>query len=100
PAPLGGHGARRQPLHRHRRLHRAHPQGGALGMTAGGTDHLDRSVPFERIDLDGTSWVDVARGWVVDADAICERLLTDVRWHTSSVFRYDHHVEQRRLVSG
>lgn len=62
--------------------------------------HVDRAVPYERTALDGTSWVDIARGWMVDGDGLCERLLEDVRWGASKVFRYDHFVEQRRLGSG
>lgn len=66
-----------------------------------GTDpRVDRGVEFERIDLDGTSWVDVARGWVAGSDAVCRHLLAEVAWQKSSVYRYDHDVEQRRLVSG
>ena len=58
-----------------------------------------REVPFERIDLDATAWVDVARGWMADADELYEHLLTDVAWRTSQLFRYDHVVEERRLGS-
>jgi len=64
-------------------------------MTQG--PHVDRDASIERIDLDGTSWVDLARGWMVDADALAERLLVDVAWQTSRLFRYDHVVEERRL---
>jgi alkylated DNA repair dioxygenase AlkB len=62
--------------------------------------HVDRSVEFERIALDETSWVDVARGWVVGADDVGEHLLREVPWRSSTVYRYDHHVEQRRLAAG
>ncbi len=54
---------------------------------------------FERIDLDGSSWVDVARGWLEGADALYEALLGGVDWQTSRLFRYDHWVEERRLGS-
>ncbi len=69
-------------------------------MTTGDVSYVDRSAEFERIDLDATSWVDVARGWVTEPDEVYEHLLSEVAWGTSSVFRYDHHVEQRRLASG
>ena len=66
----------------------------------GSDPHVDRAVEFERIDLDETSWVDVARGWVAGADEVGEHLLNEVRWQASSVYRYDHRVEQNRLASG
>jgi alkylated DNA repair dioxygenase AlkB len=54
---------------------------------------------FERIDLDSTSWVDGARGWLAGADAaeLFESLLGGVPWQSSRLFRYDHWVEERRL---
>lgn len=61
---------------------------------------LDPSATFERIQLDATSWVDVARGWVVDPESITAHLLATVPWRSSHVYRYDHRVEQRRLVAG
>jgi hypothetical protein len=66
---------------------------------AGGAVHVDRTVAFERTQLDATSWVDVARGWVAGADELAERLLTDVAWQSSQLFRYDHVVEEKRLGS-
>jgi alkylated DNA repair dioxygenase AlkB len=54
---------------------------------------------FERIQLDDTSWVDVARGWVPDADDLFVALFENVTWETSRLFRYDHWVEERRLGS-
>lgn len=62
-----------------------------------GDVHVDREVPFERLDLDGTAWVDVARGWLAGADVLFEHLLAAVPWGTSRLFRYDHFVEERRL---
>ncbi|MDQ1438122.1 MAG: hypothetical protein QOK43_1751 [Acidimicrobiaceae bacterium] len=54
-------------------------------------------IEVERIQLDATSWVDVARGWVPDADGLFAALMQDVAWRTSKLFRYDHWVEERRL---
>ncbi len=53
----------------------------------------------ERIQLDETSWVDVARGWLADADAdtVFGALRDGVAWQTSRLYRYDHWVEERRL---
>jgi alkylated DNA repair dioxygenase AlkB len=61
--------------------------------------HVDARIPVERIELDATSWVDVARGWLVDADELMEALLEGVAWETNRLFRYDHWVEERRLGS-
>ncbi len=41
--------------------------------------------------------MDVARGWLGDADEVFEALLRDVEFSTSRLFRYDHWVEERRL---
>ena len=56
-------------------------------------------MAFERLHLDDTSWVDVARGWMAGADELGERLREDVAWQPSRLFRYDHLVEERRLGS-
>ncbi|MDP9441944.1 MAG: alpha-ketoglutarate-dependent dioxygenase AlkB [Actinomycetota bacterium] len=60
---------------------------------------VDPDVKVERLQLDATSWVDVARGWLAGADALFDSLLHDVAWQTSRLFRYDHWVEERRLGS-
>lgn len=52
---------------------------------------------FERVHLDETSWVDVARGWVAEPDEVYAALRDDVAWQSSRLFRYDHWVEERRL---
>ena len=61
---------------------------------------IDPGVPVERLALDDTSWVDVARGWLCGAAALFDVLLTGVAWQTSRLFRYDHLVEERRLGAG
>ena len=63
------------------------------------TAHVDPDAPFERLALDDTSWVDVARGWMAGADELFDALLNGVRWETNRLFRYDHFVEERRLGS-
>jgi len=57
------------------------------------------AAPFERIELDEGSWVDVARGWLAGADQLFDDLREHVPWATSRLFRYDHFVEERRLGS-
>lgn len=61
--------------------------------------HVDPSVPFERLELDETSWVDIARGWVAGADDLFGELRDHVAWQVGRLFRYDHVVEERRLGS-
>jgi alkylated DNA repair dioxygenase AlkB len=51
----------------------------------------------ERIQLDATSWVDVGRGWLPDADEALGVLLREVEWKASTVWRYDHAWEEPRL---
>ncbi len=58
---------------------------------------FDPGAELERTALDEGSWIDVGRGWLRGADELHDRLLTDVAWETSRLFRYDHHVEERRL---
>ena len=56
-------------------------------------------MPGDRIQLDSTSWVDVEREWLPDADEVFDALLHGVDWQASRLFRYDHWVEERRLGS-
>jgi len=63
-------------------------------------EFVDQRVEFERLALDEESWVDVARGWVPDAEALYAHLHEHVAWQTSQLFRYDHYVEERRLGAG
>jgi alkylated DNA repair dioxygenase AlkB len=60
---------------------------------------LDRDVAVERLQLDDTSWVDVARGWLAGADDLYAALLEDVAWQGSTLYRYDHVIEENRLGS-
>jgi alkylated DNA repair dioxygenase AlkB len=54
---------------------------------------------FERIALDDTSWVDVARGWLPEADTVFYDLRQRVAWRQGRIWRYDHWVEEPRLGS-
>jgi hypothetical protein len=60
---------------------------------------VDREAAIERVQLDETSWVDVARGWMRGADELHAALLTDLAWQSSRLFRYDHFVEEKLLGS-
>ncbi len=60
---------------------------------------LAPDVAIERIELDATSWVDVARGLVREADALHDELAATVPWEPSRVFRYEKWVDEPRLAS-
>lgn len=61
---------------------------------------VNAEAEFERIDLDATSWVDVSRGWLTNADELYGHLFSTVKWQTSKLFRYEQFVEERRLGAG
>jgi alkylated DNA repair dioxygenase AlkB len=52
---------------------------------------------WERIELDERSWVDVARGWLPDADELYAELAEADIWQQTKVFRYDHWRDEPRL---
>jgi alkylated DNA repair dioxygenase AlkB len=51
----------------------------------------------ERVWLDEHSWVDVARGWLADADDVFAAVLERAKWFQGRVFRYERYVEEPRL---
>lgn len=51
----------------------------------------------ERIELDGTSWVDVVRGIVAHPDRAYDELLAGVAWEQGRVFRYERWIDEPRL---
>jgi len=61
---------------------------------------IDADVPFERVQLDEHSWVDIARGWIADADALFAHLVDTVQWRQGKVWRYERWVEEPRLGAG
>jgi alkylated DNA repair dioxygenase AlkB len=61
---------------------------------------VDPNATFERIALDETSWVDVSRGWLLNPNSVFDHLLQNVPWKTTQLFRYEQHVEERRLGHG
>lgn len=61
---------------------------------------VDREMPVERIDLDPSAWIEVSRGWLLQADQVYRHLRDTVAWQTSRLFRYDHLVEERRVGAG
>ena len=61
---------------------------------------IDPGVAFERIDLDGTSWIELARGWVTGADAVYQKLVANVAWRQGRVWRYERYIDEPRLGAG
>jgi alkylated DNA repair dioxygenase AlkB len=53
---------------------------------------------FERIDLGGDAWVDVARDWLAGADDLCARLMNAVDWRHHRRWMYDRMVDEPRLT--
>ena len=61
---------------------------------------IDRDVPFERLQLDDTSWVDLARGWLRGADQVYEHLVSTLAWRQGRVWRYERWIDEPRLGAG
>jgi alkylated DNA repair dioxygenase AlkB len=57
--------------------------------------HPDR--PFERLELDGGSWVEVCRGWLTGADEVYRAVVEGASWEQGRVFRYEHWIDEPRL---
>jgi alkylated DNA repair dioxygenase AlkB len=59
---------------------------------------IDRSATVEHVLLgDGTSWVDVVRGFVPGHGDLFTQLNEETRWQQSEVLRYDKYVPEKRL---
>jgi alkylated DNA repair dioxygenase AlkB len=52
---------------------------------------------FERIQLDDTSWAEVARGWIAEPDVLYRNLLDNGSWEQRKLFRYETWVPEPRL---
>lgn len=69
-------------------------QGTLLG---GAEPRLAPGPSFERVRLDEHSWVDVAREWLLGADAVLEHLVRTVPWRQSRRRMYGEIVDEPRL---
>ena len=59
---------------------------------------IDRSATVDRVPLgDGSSWVDVVRGFVPGHQDLFTLLHEDTRWQQAEVLRYDKYVPEKRL---
>jgi alkylated DNA repair dioxygenase AlkB len=54
-------------------------------------------VALERLWLDDTAWVDVARGWLPDADAVFDEVLAQSDWQQGKSWRYEKWQPEPRL---
>jgi alkylated DNA repair dioxygenase AlkB len=52
---------------------------------------------FDRVALDDSTWVDVARGWLRGADTLLDRLIREVPWRQGRREMYDRIVDEPRL---
>jgi alkylated DNA repair dioxygenase AlkB len=69
-------------------------------VTSGSVETWLTAEPaVQRVQLDGSSWVDVIRGILAEeaADAVHDELLTSVSWEQGRVFRYERWVDMPRL---
>ncbi|WP_116047678.1 alpha-ketoglutarate-dependent dioxygenase AlkB [Amycolatopsis palatopharyngis] len=72
-------------------------QGSLLGD--GAEIGLGPLTALRRTTLGDGAWVDVAAGWLTGADAVFERLVTDVAWQAERRQMYDRVVDVPRLLS-
>jgi alkylated DNA repair dioxygenase AlkB len=75
--------------------HGAHRDGSGATVTIPSPVRADAT--FERIQLDETSWVDVARGWIAEPGALHANLLENGSWQQRELFRYEVKVPEPRL---
>jgi alkylated DNA repair dioxygenase AlkB len=69
-------------------------QGTLLGVVE---PRLADAPHYERIRLDNTTWVDVAREWLLGADTVLDHLVHDVPWRQSRRKMYGEIVDEPRL---
>jgi len=68
---------------------------GRAGLAAAAARLAD--APVTRHWLDQDSWVDLARGWLPDADEVYRRVRDTAPWHEGAVWRYEKYVVPPRL---
>jgi alkylated DNA repair dioxygenase AlkB len=64
------------------------------------TPGVNPETRFERIELEGGSWIDISRGWLNGADALYAHLQSTVAWQQGRVFRYERWIDEPRLGAG
>ena len=68
-----------------------------LTLLGVGEPRLAEVPRFERVELDATTWIDVARGWLLGADSLLQLLADTVEWHQGRRHMYDRMVDDPRL---
>lgn len=58
---------------------------------------IDRDAPVQRHQLDATSWVEVARGFVRRPDDAFAAVRASTSWQQTEVLRYEKYVPEKRL---
>jgi alkylated DNA repair dioxygenase AlkB len=66
-------------------------------LLGAGDPAVHAAVPFERLQLDDQSWVDVARGWLHGADTLLDALIDTVDWQQHRRWMYERMVDDPRL---
>jgi alkylated DNA repair dioxygenase AlkB len=61
---------------------------------------LGKVFELERRELEGGSWIDIARSWLPDADSLYAHLQSEVPWERGKVWRYERWVEEPRMHAG
>src|SRR5436190_6181087 len=62
-----------------------------------GAPAVETATPWDRLDLGGGSWVDIARGFLRGADDLLEHVVTCVPWSCGRRRMYDRMVDDPRL---
>jgi alkylated DNA repair dioxygenase AlkB len=62
-----------------------------------GEPRVDAGAVFERIDLDGRSWIDVGRHFLAGADTLFDELVALVDWKQGRRWMFDRMVDDPRL---
>ncbi|OAA25181.1 alkylated DNA repair protein [Frankia sp. EI5c] len=58
---------------------------------------MDPTVQFERVHLDASSWIDIARGWMTEPDALYAAIRDGAAWRQGTMWRYERFVTAPRL---
>jgi alkylated DNA repair dioxygenase AlkB len=58
---------------------------------------LNPDATFDRHELDGGSWIEIARGWMRGADELFRTLRDTMPWQQGRVWRYEKWVDEPRL---
>jgi len=66
-------------------------------LLGAGEPAVDATVPFERVQLDEQSWVDVVRGWLRGSDTLLDALIETVDWEQHRRWMYERMVDDPRL---